>query len=303
MPHPQTNMLSMTKMFTNDLITEEQYQHDLVGVIQPNRERLIGRENIIYTYYEPNLGLTKNSYWKLTDMDAATVSMGMDHSYSWTSVAESTGKIPVVASGFILDRREMEAILQTPNGGQKLSDMFGSAAYKMFQKEQELVLKGWDNDADSTFELAGIRNWTGVNTETGASWATAADALADVLSSIASLKEDNHEGPYQLYVSVAQAKEAYTGFNTTDWSLLIEKLERILGGPGRVHMLGTSYVADGEFLTVADPGPEWGAMIVTQDATPEITYVPEKNHYICQVFEAFGLEQRDATAICLGTGA
>ena len=293
-------MLSLTKMFTNDLITEEQYQRKLVGVIEPNRQRLLGRENIIHTIYDPDLGATDNSYWKLTDMDDATVSMGFDGAYSWTTVSESTGKLPIIRSGFKIDRRVMANLLK--DGGQKLSDMFGSAAYKMFMKEQEIILLGWDSDVDTTYELPGLYNWTTTNSFSGSTWATAANCVTDILGCVGTLMEDNHGGPYHAYVNATQWLEAFKGVNSTTWDTAYKHIGLALGGPDRLHILPTAHMAASTGMVIQDPGPEWGALTVTQDATPEIVFNQSENMYYCQVFEAIGMEQRDPLAICTITG-
>jgi len=145
------------------------------------------------------------------------------------------------------------------NGVDIVGKNAAAAMYQVLKKEQSLAFLGYSFDG-TNYDHNGVYNAAG-STVAGATWATAGNPLANVVSARNTIA-DYYEGPLNLFLHVDQKTEVDASLTSGDGAEL-PMVENILGG-GRIIQVNTDQTA-GTGLLCPTPNAEFGEMMVLEN--------------------------------------
>ncbi|MDD5720553.1 MAG: family 1 encapsulin nanocompartment shell protein [Candidatus Krumholzibacteria bacterium] len=175
------------------------------------------------------LGTMLHQYEKVTDMDDASVSMGIDVPPQKDDIGFTLASVPVpiFSKAFRLDLRRLEASRRRGEG----LDTTGveSATRKVVEKIETMVFNGLSAINVSGDTIYGYRNHANRITGTGTGdWGTVAHVDATIIKAIAALEAKNHFGPYVVYLHGTQYAEMRAAIDSTNQ---ITAYERVMKRP------------------------------------------------------------------------
>lgn len=229
-----TNGFNADALRTCDVLRKDEWEKFDTKVIEVARKRLVGVADLVsrgLTYPVENaLGITRVEWEKVSDMEPAHVSMS----------GRSTGEkdrvefdlegvpLPIIHKEFSLNIRALHA---SRNLGQPLDTTQAQLAAKLVsEKIEELLFAGNSQIKMQSSTIYGYKTAPNRNTGSISNWAagaTTGETIVDeVLAMILALQQDNHYGPYGLYVPIDYYNKLLDDFKTnSDKSTLSRLLE------------------------------------------------------------------------------
>jgi len=275
-------------------LTQEQYESIIEEVKKASRRMLIGRQ-LIPTPPPLGFGSEVIGYDKLTEMSQARIDLEWGAGFSEDTVQLTRARVPmpVLHKEFELNRRQVEASQR--NGTPLPTTAVDAATYAVAKEEDKLVIQGHSVDG-TVYDVPGLYNASGKNSDTGADWGTATNIPITLQEGIAKLQEDNIPGPYTLVNHPTQYNELFALIGTASdamyYDYAIKRMSAIApdgnglaaNQPGRCFsttelttaycmMLGPAYLKFAEYQLGQDitaemkelekGGNTWGTVYVT----------------------------------------
>lgn len=157
---------------------------------EPVRQQLMGR-----TLYGKVITLDKGKYnvdyHTLTDMGAADVSYALPPGAQRDDVvaAVTNLRIPNLYKAYQIPRAVFDSF--QANGVSMDTQAMLSAAQRVGEMEDDLLIQGWDPDGDSTYEIEGLYQGAGNTEGTSKDFGTAGNAIAELGLAFALIAADN----------------------------------------------------------------------------------------------------------------
>lgn len=125
--------------------------------------------------------------------------------------------VPVIFKEFELDERYLQSSRRMGDGVDMTNGV--AAARVVFEKMEDLVLRGDTRINLNGKTIYGLTNHPSINTDTasnygGGDWGTIDNVTKTVAGMIAAAKADFHYGPYGLFVASTQYNQAQTSYFT-----------------------------------------------------------------------------------------
>lgn len=242
----------------------EYFDRELVA---PARQMLIGRKLFAKVTTVPK-GKTAIELNTITDMGSATIQEnGLSGEITrdlikWTPTQI---KIPLIYRGFEIPRDTFNA--WASEGVQIESDVMLSAAYKVMQAEDDMLIQSWKPDG-STASISGLYASAGNTYGTSADFGTFGNPMIAVAAAKAKIAEDNIvDCNFNLILNPTQYHELSKSVSTglREWPLVMELLNQVEGAP-RGNIYQSVDITDGTgLLTPVDASGKYIDLVVESD--------------------------------------
>jgi len=285
------------------LLTPEQAEYIKAEVVKAARQVMVGRSLVPVT---PPIGFGAEVYGydKLTEMTKGKVdlSWGAGFSEDLPGLVRSTTPVGVIHREFQINRRHIEA---SNRAGTPLRSVAAdAAAYAVARQEEDVVILGWSSDG-TTYEIPGLFNASGKNTNTGADIGTPTNILVCLNEAIAALQTDNITGPYTWVLNPTQYTQMFAFVANTPtfyYDVAIRRMAASRGGgaeqPGRV-IESSAQTVDTSTMT-GYAGDRKVELVLGVDLTTEFEELEKGKNVWGIVYETAGIAAYDAQWICTG---
>jgi len=230
------NGFNINALRTNAVLRKDEWLQFDTALIEVARDRLklvamLVGANLSFNISN-GLGTTILEWEQVSDMEPANVSMagvtrGDQDTLEFTL---QSMPLPIIHTDFTLNIRKLEA---SRTLGQPLDTAQASLAGRLVAEQTEsMVIAGHATRVGSAqiFGLTNAPNLNVVAMSGTTNWdtdATGAQILADVLTSIAALQNDNMYGPYALLVNYAQWNRLLEDFKTNSDKTILQRLREL----------------------------------------------------------------------------
>ncbi len=286
-------------------LTDEELKLIDTSVVQTVYPLLVGRQ-IFPRVNLGDAGYTTNTYYRETDMSAATISMtGEGQVRDAITTNGVSVKLPVIHKDVKLHWRD---VLGARRRAEPL-DMANirNAARQVAEEEDKLLLSG----ETALWKAMGIEGLTsqpsGGNTEASAgSWGTAANVITDIGDAMEEQFTDGYYGPYALILQPSAYQKMLAKYSG-ERSILAYVMNDMFIGPaaGSKVYMSTQVLAEddglGDSAILCQPGSDNFDMLVAQDITTFIQQDADMNLLI-KVYEAVVPRIKRPASICEITG-
>ena len=246
-------------MGANAELTEDQYKTILVDVIEAARQVRIGRD----LFGEPktlSFGVQTVEYKTLTDMGAAIISYILEKHKGAINITSTPKKVPIIQEGYYIPARDLATSRES--GSPLDTTLAVQAAVQVGLKEEDLLIQGWDDDGDGTYEIAGVYQAAGLTDATDLAWSTAGNAVKSIANAKGAMKAVNIYPPYNLVIHPNEEADLDV-FVTNHIRSQREEVETMLGG-GKIFITPDMTAGKG-LLMAAPPRPNLYKLIICQD--------------------------------------
>ena len=176
------------------------------AMVEPLRRKLIGRKLVAENKSKRGTGKYAIDVDTITEISPAHITYSLDEIGSSSDIIEVTTarkQIPIPYKSFKVPR---QSYLAFKSEGKALDTAAAvSAAYVVAKKEDAMIINGWAPDG-TNYEVEGFFQAAGT-TATGASFATAGNAIKSVQAGISALEDLGVSGPFHFLLHKDQAKE------------------------------------------------------------------------------------------------
>lgn len=200
------------------------------------------------------IGTLVSQWYRSSEITAANVNMtGQGRGERDLPDLDQVGvPIPVVFKEFSIDARTLEASRRLGDG---LDTTAAAAAARVVGEGLENMLFNGNASSLNGALLYGYRTHPNRNTDTaanygGGDWGTIGNITPTVAGMINAAGQDNHFGPYVLYVSQTQYNQAALNFFTDGSGMTGLQRLRQMDGIQDVRMIPAGWLADGELLLI-----------------------------------------------------
>lgn len=250
-------------------LTTEQGQYIMDRVVYAARRELVGRKLLPIRKIDSSTQVF--GYDVLTESANAAIDVGWPgrETLDIVNLGRQTVAIPTVHKEFEINKLDLASSRMT--GTPLNTTTAESAGYKVGLEEDTLLILGYSADG-TTYDIAGLYNATGVNSEaTNLDWGTAANIATSVNNTIALLMADNIFPPYNLCVHPTQYNQAAVFIANTAVPYLTWIKERIQGD---IYPTATITAGTG-MMTKANPVGMF-EFVVAEDLTVETQVLSKK---------------------------
>ena len=236
-------------------------------LVEPIRQQLVGRKLFgKVTRVDP--GVFNIDYNTLTDMGDAIVTFDLpDDTIEKDSVkvATSSMKIGVISKGYKIPRSQFDAFAR--QGTPLDTAAMISAAQKVGEKEDDMLLQGWAPDG-SNYKIKGLYQTAGNSYTTQKDFATFGYPTAAISGALALLYEDGIVGTnFNLVLNYAQYAELQANYEygTYEWDKIMKMINPNPGaGQGQI-LMSTDITAGTGMMTPVDTAGVYMDLIVGAD--------------------------------------
>lgn len=223
-------------------------------LVEPVRQQLVGRR-LFQKVRTLGEGIFNVDYNKLTDMGEAIITYDLpDDSIEKDSIKVDTTtiKLAVIPKGYKIPRSQFLSFQRTGIGLD--SAVAISAAQKVGEKEDDLLIQGWAPDG-SNYKISGLYQSAGNSYSTSKDFATFGNPKDAVAGALALLYEDGIVGMnFNLtlnYVQYAQLQSNYE-YGTYEWDKVLKMLNPVAGGGQGQILMSTDITAGTGLITPVD---------------------------------------------------
>ena len=276
---------------------------------EPSRQKTLAR-----MLYPKTIVLDKGKfnidYHTITDMGAAEIQDELPEGGQRDNIvaAVTNVQIPNLFKAYKIDRASFDSF--KANGTSMDNEAMLSAAYRVGQLEDDLLIQGWDPDGDSTYEISGLYQGAGNTDSTSADFGTAGNALAEVATCFAlNAADDSLDTNYNLVLNPTQyfelAKSVLSSGDREFPQVLDLLNEQAPGMPRGEIMWSNDITAGTGLLSPVDPAGVHLDLIIAVDMKNYLTTDPywgEEGPLYGHVIERVIPRIKHSTAICTMTG-
>lgn len=229
-----TNGFDHDSLRSCDVLRKDEWEKFDEKVIEVARTRLVGVGDLIsrgLTYDVANpLGITRVEWERMSDMEPAEVNMsGVTEGERDRVEFDLDGvPLPIIHKDFSINIRALHA---SRNLGQPLDTTQATLASRLVsEKIEELLFLGNSQIKMQSSTIKGYKTATNRNTGSLTNWAdagtTGATIVLEVLEMILALQQDNHYGPYGLYIPIDYYNKLLDDYKAeSDKSILTRLME------------------------------------------------------------------------------
>ncbi len=232
----------------------------LVGVAD-----LLGNPALTVDYRQFGLGVSFSSFRKVGDVEGATLSMDprtrtLKDRPDFTKVLVP---LPFCFKDFDFDIRDINA---SRRFGEPLDTTMVRFATRMVSEAlEELLFNGTTLIVDGN-PIYGYTTHPSINSVTGAGdWGTVTNIYPTVVDMVAACKADNHNGPYNLYISPLQYTQMFTVYTDGSGQSALTRIKANLQEVRSIKQANN--LADGRALLV-EMSPETVDWVICSDILP-----------------------------------
>ena len=271
-------------------IPVEWYRKIKEEVVITARKQNIARKIIPTRGPIGGIGIQQFSYDVLSEVSDAVLTWNFEsESEDIVNFTRTNVNIPILHKEFQINRRDLESSRQF---GTPLNTIAAnSAAYKVTNLENELVILGYSSDG-TNYDINGLYNAAG-NSVTGSDFGTAGNALSTVADAMAALMDDNIYPPYNLVLHPTQYAELQASIYTGGVSEF-DKVKAMIGG----DIFVTPFITAGTGMLLARPEARFFELVIAKDLTVETEVLPKTKNLWGIVYEAVVPVVYDSNAIC-----
>jgi uncharacterized linocin/CFP29 family protein len=280
-------MKSLQFVGTDELqLTEEQYTLVEQAIITAARKPLVGR-TVMPTQDLGDFGILNIETYAQTDMSEAAIGMAaVQQNVDLVGLTPSNLGIPVLWKDFVIRARELASSrrLGIPLDTSNASD----AGRRVSELEETLIWEGIQG-------FIGFMGVVGRLTEGSAgTWATAANAYADVKDAVADLEGAGYAGRPTLILTPAQKACMRAHIGTTSDTVLEKVMELC-------EVVTAHFFADNASALMVVPDPENFQLKIGQNLLTRPWELPGGDYFF-RTIEALIPQFKRATSICEITG-
>jgi uncharacterized linocin/CFP29 family protein len=227
-------------------------------IVIPLRQYTMARKLITLKPKVKGDGIKSAKILKLIEMGKAQVeySLPKEMSGDMVRIDKSTVDIPILFKSYEIDRAEMNAFSR--DGIAIDTSAAISAAQVIGEKEDDVIIQGWDPLGDASYEMKGLYQGAGLSITDEYSFGTYGKAKQVVSLGQAALEEKHVRPPFNLVLNPVQHGELVTSEPTGGGIREYDTVLKILngnsdGGPGRIFST-PDIVAGTGLISPVDPG-------------------------------------------------
>lgn len=236
-------------------------------LVEPVRQQLVGRRLFAKTV---NIGQGKFNvdYNTLTDMGEAIITYDLpDDSIQKDSVklATSTIKLAVIPKGYSIPRSQFESFA-TQGIALDTAAMI-SAAQKVGEKEDDLLIQGWNPDG-TNYRISGLYQSAANTVSTSLDFATFGNPTKAVSAALALLYEDGILGMnFNLTLNYTQYTQLQSNYEygVYEWDKVMKMLNNVQGGGMGQILMSTDITAGTGMVTPVDTAGVHMDLVIGQD--------------------------------------